>query len=245
MQIEGFEVHGITWANRYPLYQDHGWDIQVGLGLELLYGTEAQEGYAIGSARANATNDYDFVWQSDYTYTENYLYDLDVPQVTSFGYTTHLSLQASYKDFTFLGVINDLWGRLYWKNLPYSDVTMSSGNKSFDENGYVEYAPLISGVELEKDFTQRLMRKWRIEGQYKLEDATIHIGNDHIYGVDMPYVCYAQHYQNELLVRYSYESTFDMLGVDARYKHYHFGIHSNGLKNTSAIKASFGLYHTF
>lgn len=245
IKIEEFEVHGITWANSFPLYQDNGWDIQIGVGVELLYGTEGQDGSAIGDARANAVNDYDFTWQSDYRYTDNYLYDLDVPKVTSFGYSTHFSIQASYEDFTFLGMINDAWGKLYWKNLPYSDVTMSSGNKSYDENGYVEYAPLISGVELQRDFTQTLMRKWRVEGQYRLENATVHVGNDHIYGVNLPYVRYTHIHDDTLGVSYGYETTFDMFGVDARYENYHFGIHTNGFTEASALKVNFGLFYTF
>ena len=116
LEIEGFEVHGITLANAFSVYQKKGWDVKVGLGAELLYGVGSQHGYALGDARANAVNDYDFTFYSEYSYTENYLYDLDVEKTTAYGYTTHLALQASYEQFTLLGIINDAWGQLYWKN---------------------------------------------------------------------------------------------------------------------------------
>jgi len=245
IKIEEFEVHGITWANTFPLYQRNGWKIQVGAGIELLYGTGGQDGNAVGNARVNAVNDYDFAWQSDYRYTDNYLYDLDVPKVTSFGYTTHLSFQASYHYFTFLGIINDLWGKLYWKNLPYSDVTMSSGNKSYDENGYAEYAPLISGIELEWGFTQTLMRKWRVEGQYIMEDASLDLGNDHINGINMPYIRYTQRYSNHLTMSYQYETKFNMLGMDVKYKKYHLSFDTNRLKDPSALRINLGVHYNF
>ena len=78
LEIEGFEVHGVTFANSFPLYGKGRWDIQLGIAAELLYGTEVQDGYVNGDAAALSENDYDFTFNSNYLYTENYLYDLDV-----------------------------------------------------------------------------------------------------------------------------------------------------------------------
>ena len=245
IKIEGFEVQGLTWANTFPLYQKYGWDIQVGFGAELLYGTEGQDGYALGNATANGESDYDFALYSNYSYTDNYLYDYDVPKTTAFGYTTHVALQASYKDFTLLALINDAWGKLYWKNLPYSEVLMSSRNKSYDENGYVEYAPLISGIERNKDFTQTLMRKWRVEAQYKFGKAKLHIGNDRIYGVNIPYVRYDYTHNSELILHCAYETTFNMFGAGVKYKNYRFEIYSNDIIHPSAMKLQAQINYPF
>lgn len=244
-KIEGFEVHGIMFANNFSLYQKHGWDVNIGVAVELLYGVETQDGYVTGDATASAVDDYDFDAYSNYFYTENYLYDLDVARSNAYGYTTHLSLQAAYQNISFSYVVNDLLGKLYWKNLPYSEVFMTSGTKHYDENGYVEYAPVISGIERNKNYTQTLMRKWRLEAKYTFENATLQLGNDSISGVNMPYVRYQHKYDNDLIVGYDYESRFGMLGFDVIYKNYHFGIHSNSLTEPSALKLNFQMRYTF
>jgi hypothetical protein len=144
-----------------------------------------------------------------------------------------------------LGLLNDLWGKLYWKNLPYSEVTMSSGNKSYDENGYVNYAPLISGVERNRDYTQALMKKWRVEANYKMERDSLYIGVDHIYHNDLPYVAYKRHYHDGLSVQYAYDFRFGMAGADIVYQNYRLGIHTNKLIAPSALKLSFHMVHAF
>jgi len=245
LEIEGFEVHGIMLANSMTLYKKNGWDIRLGGAVELLYGTETQHGNVSGNASTLSERDYDFTLHSTYLYTENYLYDLDVDSVTSYGYTTHVSLYASYNDFALAIIANDINGKLYWKNLPYSDVNMASENKSYDENGYVEYAPLISGVERTTKFTQTLMRKWRIEGAYTVDKSIFQIGTDHIYNTYLPYVKYTQYFENELIANVSYETYFGMFGLDVDYKNYHFGVHTNGITDPSALKINLGLHYVF
>ena len=83
---------------------------------------------------------------------------------------------------------NDILGKLYWKNLPYSDVSVESDNKHYNENGYVEYSPIISGVEETTGFTQKLMRKWRIQGSYALEKDIFQLGTDYTSDTYLPYV---------------------------------------------------------
>lgn len=244
-RIEGFAVHGIMFANNFSLYQKNGWDINIGIGVELLYGVESQDGYVTGDATASTANDYDFDMQSNYFYTENYLYDLYVESSKAYGYTTHLSVQASYENISLSYVINDLLGKLYWQNLPYSDVFMTSGTKHYDENGYVKYSPVISGVERTKDYTQTLMRKWRVEAKYSFENTTFQLGNDSIYGVNMPYVRYQYKYDKDLAVGYDYESRFGMFGLDVIYKNYHVGIHSDSFSESSALKLELQLLHSF
>ncbi|MBT8349204.1 MAG: hypothetical protein HKP62_07150 [Sulfurovum sp.] len=245
LKMEGFAAHGIMFANNFSVYQENGWDVNIGIGLELLYGVEMQDGYVRGNAITTAVNDYDFNMQSNYLYTENYLYDLDVESSHAYGYSTHLSIQAAYENISFSYVMNDLLGKLYWKDLPYSDVFLTSGTKSYDENGYVKYTPVISGVERTKDYTQTLMQKWRLEAKYTFENATLQLGNDRIYGINMPYVRYQYTHENDLTVGYNYETKFGMFGVDMRFQNYHFSIHADDLIDPSGMRASLGMHYTF
>jgi hypothetical protein len=245
LKMEGFAAHGIVVANHFQLYQQNGWDINIGVGLELLYGVEMQDGYVKGNAIATDLNDYDFNMHSNYLYTENYLYDLDVDSSNAYGYSTHLSVQATYENISLSYIINDLWGKLYWKDLPYSDVTLTSGTKSYDENGYVEYAPVISGVERNKDYIQTLMRKWRLEAKYSFENSIFQVGNDNIYGINMPYVRYQYRYDDNFTVGYNYEMKFGMFGLDIRSENYYLSIHADDLVDPLAARAAFGMHYRF
>jgi len=245
LTLEGFEVHGITFANTIPLFQKNGWDIRLGFAAELLYGTEAQHGSVNGEARASSEKDYNFSMHSLYLYTDNYLYDLDVNRVKSYGYTTHLSLYARYNQFSFSIIANDLYGKLYWKNLPYSDVNLASENKSYDENGYVQYAPVISGVERTTNFTQTLMSKWRIQGAYTFSKGIFQLGTEYIHDAYLPYIKYTRQYDDDIIASIEYETYFGMLGVDVKYKDYYFGVHTNGIEDASSVKVNLGLHYTF
>jgi hypothetical protein len=243
--IEGFEVFGITYANSFALYEKDGWNIQLGIGAELLYGVDTQDGYVKGDATALSENDYDFTMHSSYLYTENYLYDLDVDRVTSYGYTTHMSLYVEYNALSLSLIANDIIGKLYWDNLPYSDVNMESDNKSYDENGYVKYAPTVSGMEGTTKFTQTLMRKWRINGSYTLDKDIFQLGTEYIADTYLPYVKYIHQFDNDIIASVNYETYFGMVGVDIIYKNFHFGVHTNGLTDPTAAKVNLGTYFRF
>ena len=245
LDIEGFEVHGITYANSFPIYEKDGWDIRLGIGAELLYGIQTQDGYVKGDASTLSEKDYDFTMHSYYLYTENYLYDLDVDSVAAYGYTTHISLYVGYDDLSFSVIANDIIGKLYWKNLPYSDVNLESDNKSYDENGYVKYAPVISGMEGTTKFTQTLMKKWRIQGAYTLDKGIFQLGTDHISGTYLPYVKYIHQFDNDIIASVEYDTYFGMFGSDIIYKNFRFGIHSNRLIEPSAVKVNLGMNYKF
>ncbi len=73
---------------------------------------------------------YNFYADSHYRYTDNHLYDLNVPNSKAYGYSSHLSLYLAYENISFLFLANDLSGKLYWDELPYSIVHLSSDNKT-------------------------------------------------------------------------------------------------------------------
>lgn len=53
---------------------------------------------------------------------------------------------------------DDLASRLRWKNLPVNTETLSSDVTSYDANGYVNYAPMLSGRKRQLDRTFRIPR---------------------------------------------------------------------------------------
>lgn len=245
LDIEGFETHGITFSRTLPTYRNNGLEVSLGVAGELLYGTKTQHGNINGQGQVLSEKDYDLTLQSNYFYTENHLYDLDVNSPTAYGYTTHIALLAKYDKYSLSIIVNDIYGKLYWKNLPFSDVNLASGNKNYNDEGYVEYSPIVSGLELSKDFTQTLMPKWRMESGYQFSEISLlNIGTEHIFGIYLPYLKYT-HFYDDTIVSMSYENYFGMFGVDVNYKSYYIGIHSNGLIEPSAASINLGFNYLF
>jgi len=245
LDTEGFEVHGFVLSKILTFYHSNTLDVKFAMSGELLHGIQIQHGSASGNALAIADKDYDFLWKSHYLYTENYLYDLEVDKITSSGYTIHMALYIQYNQMKLSAIVNDMYGKLFWKNLPYSDVKLSSDNKHYDNNGYVMYSPVLSGFEGTMMYTQTLMKKWRVEGSYDFWNSNFKLGTEYINETYLPYIEYTQAYENGIISTVSYETYFGMLGVNLRYKNYSLGIKSNDIIEPSAMKISLGLQYQF
>ncbi|MFT7879693.1 MAG: hypothetical protein ABXS91_04780 [Sulfurimonas sp.] len=243
--LKGFETHGIEFSNTYPLYSNGTFDIRIGYGVELMIGTEGQNGYVTGDASAVSTTDYDFNLNSRYYYTQNYLYDYDVDYTSAYGFSTQLAMLFTYDNFALKIIGNDVLGKLYWKNIPYSEVNLVSENKSYDENGYAEYSPTISGLERQQRYIQRLMPKWRFETSYEIEGDLVQVGFDYIEDMTLPYVSYRYEINDRFMAKLSYEHFFGMFGLDLTYEDYRIEICTNKLIEPSAAKLSFGYLYRY
>ncbi|WP_457598303.1 hypothetical protein [Hydrogenimonas sp.] len=239
LQIDGFEVDGLLYAKRFePIRTAYG-TLRIGIGVELLRGRNMQEGYLYGDAVANSQKDYDFNAVSDYRYSENYLYNLRVEKPDGYGYTSHLSVEWRDGNSSLRLLCNDLWGEIRWRRLPYSHVNVSSATKSYDENGFVIYNPTISGIEKYIDATQRLYRKWRTEGSFKVGRHTlVTAGSDWVKGYAFPYAGIAYRFENGLQTALSYENRFGMFGIGLDYKTFRFALESDRINDPSALALS-------
>ena len=93
----------------------------------------------------------------DYSYTEDLLLHRRVNKPEGYGYAfdvqahwrpvEHVRISASVKDWAH---------RIYWKDAPFTTATVTSATVNFDENGFLETTPLLSGVEGNHDLHQRL-----------------------------------------------------------------------------------------
>ncbi len=238
--IELFEGDGVVCAFPVPLPSSmKSAGVEMAIGMELLRGRNMQDGYLKGYAVANSDRDYDYSAVADYYYTENYLYNLDVLQAEGYGFTTHLSFKIEGERTVFRAIVNDLYGRIFWKELPYSYVFISSSTKKYDENGYVVYNPAVSGVEKYVDYTQKLYPKYRLEGKYGIDSfSCIAIGADGIKRRVLPYAGYTYRFGPDAETTISYESRFDSFGLSIRYKNTLVAFRSDSLRHPAALGAT-------
>jgi len=245
LDIEGFETHGITLSKVFSAYKDDFLEVNIGLGMELLYGMEAQDGTIFGKAITSSKKNYDVSLVANYLYIKNYLYDLDVIPVASYGYSSHIAIQTKMHDFSFTCILNDILGKLNWNGLPFSIVNLASGNKSYDKDGYVKYAPIISGKEGTRSYTQNLPKKWNVHMDYHLNTSQFTLGSEYIEDIHLPYIGYSYQYAKQTKMMATYESYFGMFGVEINYKTYMIQIKTNSLSEPSAAQISLGYQYYF
>ncbi len=236
ISIEGFEADGIVYAKSFELLNSAERSLKIGVGIELLRGRNMQDGYLKGDAAANSSKDYDFSAVSDYRYTENYLYNLEVEKAEGFGYTTHLGLSFRHKNIALHLLANDIYSRIEWKRLPYSYVNVNSSNKSYDENGFIIYNPTVSGIEKYIDYSQKLYTKYRAEGNLMTTGKTTYIaGSDYVKGFWFPYAEISHLFENGIKTTVSYESRFKSVGIDIYYSGLHLILRSDDIDHPSAL----------
>jgi len=142
--------------------------INVGLGASYLQGKALTDGTIQGSAQVTAERDYDFQFDTDYSYSRDILFERNVAPPSGNGYSLDLNIDwRPNKYFTAQLDVVDLVGKMFWDNAPFTTATASSETKIFDEEGYVRYNPAISGLESNKNFTQTLPRKIFITTKYQ------------------------------------------------------------------------------
>ncbi len=146
LDIQGIKYSGLILSKNSLLYHDSENSIMIGGALSFLFGHDMQEGTVRGSATSPSEKMYQVSAQSTYHYTHNYLYDLDVESANGLGYGADIALAYtnSKYDFGIKVIANDIFSRIYWKDLPYSFVDIQTENKTFDGDGYVKYSPSIS-----------------------------------------------------------------------------------------------------
>lgn len=237
LSLYGFEARGFLYSKDF-FYKYKKWNIQIALSLELLYATEGQDGFVKGNAITLNQKDYNFNLFSNYTYTKNYLYKLDVDKANAYGHSTTLSFLSKYKKFSFFMMFQDIYALFYWNKIPYSIVNISSENKKYDKDGYVEYSPTIWGLEKNKKLIQKIIPKYHFKGSYKNKNNSFNLGFSIIDNIFLPYVSYKKELNLKKSINFSYHYFFNMFGMDFKYKKYNISIYSNHITKPSALKIS-------
>lgn len=239
--LDTFKADGIVLANKYNAYNRSNLTIELGVAIELLRANIMQHWKLQGNAEAIGKKDYNYDVISKNNYTRNYLYKLKVPKSNAIGYSSHISIKINYNNFKFLLLANDIFGKLYWKNLPYSYVKIHTDNKTYNKKGYVKYNPSVSGIEKEFNYTQKLLQKFRLETGYLYKKSLFSIGSDYIDTNYLPYFSYKYYFNNNFSTKIEYETRFRSYYTEVQYKNILLGLRANTLKENKVLAFNLGL----
>lgn len=112
------------------------------------------DGELDGSAVATGPGDYDFEFRSDLVYKRDPLFERDGATLSGSGYAVdlHLDYALSERWHGRLELV-DVAGKLSLNDAPFTTAEASSDTKTFDENGYLVYDPVVRGFEGNKDYS--------------------------------------------------------------------------------------------
>lgn len=157
---------------RFSYHSDPFSWLSLNAGVSYLYADMLIEGGLKGNATVLSDKDYDYAADVNYQYTEDVLFDRQVSPAEGHGYS--LDILARFlpaPSWTVDLEFTDLTGRIYWKDLPYTDALATSDRKEYDEDGYVHIDPVLTGYEgYHQRYTQRLSPRSRMGIAYAPHD---------------------------------------------------------------------------
>jgi len=142
----------------------------VGAKVSYLVGNTLTFGQLDGEAKVLAENDYDLNFDVDYYYSEDELFDRQVTAPKGEGYALDIFADWKIENWAFNLEVRDLFAKVYWRNAPRTIATGNTDTKDFDEEGFVVFNPVISGLETNQDYTQTLPRKIHFKSGYALDN---------------------------------------------------------------------------
>ncbi|MEW6379601.1 MAG: hypothetical protein AB1611_08325 [bacterium] len=160
IQARGFSAFGVE-VSKGMKFNILVPGLTAGFTARYLQGEMIQEGKIEGRIIPVSKKSYNFDLSIDYVYDDNLVYDrLETIPGTGTGYSFDFGLQYVMNTW-FRGEIlcRDIGGRMFWKDVPYTDANASSKNREYDSQGYQIYRPTIRGYESYKDYVQKIPLK--------------------------------------------------------------------------------------
>lgn len=155
-----------AWGPRIEYRSTPSDHLALKFGGALLNSYYFTSGRMLGSATATGKKSYDFAFDVDYLYTEDYLFARNPDIPLGYGYSIDAELQ--YKNGAFVADITaiDVLGAVYYSRAPRTSARANSGATHFDDDGYIRYAPVISGTETYAAFVQHLAPRGQLMLRY-------------------------------------------------------------------------------
>ena len=217
------------------------------LSLSYLRGIALTDGFIRGSATATTSKDYDFLFDVSYVYSRDTLFDRIVDEPSGEGMALDLAFDWRLNNvFTTHLSVKDLYTFIRWYDAPYTTAVASSASKTYDENNYVVYNPVISGLEKNRDFTQRIPMRVEIEAeysiaeQYSLVTALNLMRNFNYYQVGLNYALDAK-----ALINAMYIPGLRSVSLAYRGEHLNLQLITDSLKINSARSLGFHLAYVW
>jgi hypothetical protein len=195
--------------------------LRLNVGLSYLKGVTLTDGSAQGNATILDQGDYDFRFNVDYYYSQDLLFERKVQEPQGQGYSLDFAFDWAISPKVGLNVrAVDVIGQINWQDAPNTRATASSAVKQYDSNGYLIYQPVLSGYELNNDYTQQLKPQIKALLAYQWNSDFALLGQAYRFYYDNFYqlgLRYALSSKVDLRTLYMFETDAVSLGLNTKY----------------------------
>lgn len=248
-RIRGFEADGLRLGKSFQANPGGNWRLDWGLAASWLRGRRLKLESAGGQVATSGSQ----------SYTANVSMDsLDSRVDTSgsgtfnapFGISPRLSGQGAALDLgTVLRrrdglrlelAINDLGGRIVWKNLPEYAANYNTATKYYDARGYVHFNPLVTAQSCYRDFVQTLDPKLRLALGYPLGAFEVQAASSYSRGNWFPEVGIAYRFGSQWSLAADYDVRFKTAMISIRHQWFSLGVNGSRISGRSATSSGAG-----
>ena len=217
MEARGFSGGGVELSRG----EKFG-NFALGLTARYIGGEKVQQGFLRGSAHPIDGKTYDFNLKLDYIYDKNFIYDRrDSSYEAGNGYSFDFGMIYSFNENLKAEIlVRDAFGRIYWKDVMYTDADAVSEDAQRDEDGYMLFKPMIRGYEGYRDFTQTIPVKTDISVVYEkhgfVVKPVVNIIRDRpLYWVNLGYKK-----DEKFFVGLGYNTNYESFFIESLYKNF-------------------------
>lgn len=192
MEAYGMKSTGARFFIRPDLHENFNAEI----GLSIMRANYLLAGTLSGYADAINDDSYSYALDVDYLYSEDELFEREVGSVIGYGLTVDVSTQMRLTPkLIWATQVRDLFGAIYWPEAPNTIAQANSNRVTISDAGYVEWDPLVSGLETNEDYLQSLIARvnstliyrpgsWQVGlgGQYWNGDLLMKLGAGRQFG---------------------------------------------------------------
>lgn len=137
---------------------------------------------------------------------------------------------------------DDLASRLRWKNLPVNTESLASDVSSYDENGYVNYQPMLSGRKRQVERSFRIPRYTAAALDYRYQDWGAGVQVVRYGGETIPTLSLSRRF-GWLTLHGNVETRFDSAGIGAEAGNFRFLLQSDTVNLDKAKTRSLQLHY--
>ena len=205
----------------------------------------------------NVSGQFEALGGSNYRYRLNYIdsWDkkIDYFQTSGSPYAhgSALDIGASWQTpglSKWSVVVNDLFGRLNWQNLPSAVSNLqNSGITTTDANGYINYLPAVAGRIQSRNLVERLPVRWALGAETPWLGLVWLASLSHENSTQLPLVGVQRELQANWRIQADYDIRFSSMGIRVSKDQCFMALRSSSLRReeTSAYGISVGLNVAF
>lgn len=237
-KIKGFEADGIRLGKSFQINPAKNWQLDLGVGASWLRGKRVRMDTASGQVatldakdiHADATWDLiDSAMNTSGAGKFNPPYGAH-PSWSGQGFALDFGVVAQRSDGLKLeAAVNDLAGRMAWKNLPEYTIDYNTATKLHDASGYVHFNPLATAQSSYRDLTQTLDPKLWLAMSYPIGAFEVQAAASYTRSYWFPEASVAYQIDPQWRVKADYDIRFNMVGISLHHRWLYLGLRTENI----------------